>query len=171
MMSFRIPQVLHQEMRSDLRRSHPFALERVGFAFIKTAGENTLVTTGYLPVPDEFYINDQNVGARIDHRAIARAMKRADQNNEGILQVHKHARAGTPVFSRADIADHPNFLRSFRNAAPKMPHGFLLLSNDKMMTRIWLPESTSFVDIFRYTIVGMPLSYNWFGRIGDDSNE
>ena len=94
---------------------------------------------------------------------IAIAMKRADQNNEGILLSHIHGSFGIPRFSRVDEADHLNFLRSFRNANPKMPHGFLLLSNDKMLARVWEPGTEKFADIYRYTIVGMPLDFNWLG--------
>lgn len=160
MMQLRMTQAIHQEIRSDLRRFHPFAYERVGYVFIRPSGGTILVATGYEPVPDEFYIEDKTVGARIDHRGIALAMKRADQNKEGILHAHVHGSFGFPSFSRADVADHPNFLRSFKNAAPQMPHGFLLLSNDKMMARVWTPGNSSYSNIFRYTIVGLPLYFD-----------
>ena len=68
MMQLRMTDAVHKEMRSDLRRSHPFAYERVGYIFIKPAGGAVLVATGYEPVLDEFYIEDMTVGARIDHR-------------------------------------------------------------------------------------------------------
>lgn len=163
MMQLRMTEAVYKEMRSDLRRSHPFAYERVGYIFIKPAGPAVFVATGYEPVPDEYYIRDKTVGARIDHRGIALAMKRADKNQEGILHAHVHKGRGFPGFSRDDLADHPNLLRSFRNADPKMPHGFLLLSNNKMMARVWLPGKEAYLDIFRHTIVGMPLQYHWTG--------
>lgn len=164
-MQLRMTQAIHKEMRSDLCRSHPFAYERVGYIFVRPAGDDVIVTTGYEPVPNEYYIKDKTVGARIDHRGIALAMKRADKNEEGILLAHIHINRGFPRFSRADVADHLNFLRSFRNAVPKMPHGFLLLSDDKMMVRVWPPGEEVYIDIFRYTIVGLPLFYDWTGRL------
>jgi hypothetical protein len=163
MKQLRMPQLIYQQIRSDLRRSHPFAFERVGYVFVKQSGGEILVVTGYESVPDEFYIEDKTVGARIDHRGIALAMKRADKNKEGILHTHIHAKRGIPKFSRDDEVDHPNFLRSFRNATPTMPHGFLLLSADKMMARVWFPQNKSYLDIRRYTIVGLPLDFNWGG--------
>jgi len=147
MIQLRMTQAIHQKLRSDLRRSHPYACERVGYIFIKPAGEKVFVITGYEPVPDEFYIKDKMVGARIDHWGIALAMKRADQNKEGILHAHMHIGCGYPRFSRDDVADHPNFLRSFRNAAPQMPHGFLLLSDDRMMARVWVPGNESYAGV------------------------
>lgn len=165
MIQLRMTQAIHKEMRSDLHRSHPFACERVGYVFVRPAGGTVLVVTGYEPVPDEFYIKDKTVGARIDHRGIALAMKRADRNKEGILHAHIHPVRGYPRFSRDDEADHPNFLRSFRNAEPQMPHGFLLLSYDRMMARVWAPGHESYKDIFRFTMVGLPLSFNWPGGL------
>jgi len=165
MMQIRMTQGIHKEMRSDLRRSHPFAFERMGYLFVKPAGGTVLVVTGYEPIPDEFYIKDKTVGARIDHRGITLAMKRADKNKEGILHTHVHPGHGYPRFSRDDEEDHPSFLRSFRNAAPQMHHGFLLLSNDRMIARVWTPENKSYTDIFRFTMVGLPLSFNWPGRL------
>ena len=162
MIQLRMTQAVHREMRSDLGRSHLFAAERVGYVFIRPAG-SVLVATEYASIPDEFYIKDNSVGARIDHRGIALAMKRSDVNNEGVLLVHDHGRTGVPRFSRDDLADHPEFLRSFRNANSKMTHGFLLLSNNKMIARVWAPGEEFHTDISRYTIIGLPLSYDWRG--------
>ncbi len=161
MMQFRITQAMYQEVRSDLRRSHPFAYERVGYIFIRPSGSNVLAATGYETIPDEFYIQDKNVGARIDHRGIALAMKRADLNGEGILHVHAHIGFGYPKFSRVDLEDHQNFLRSFKNANPNMTHGFLLLSQDKMTARVWTPGNQFYSDIYRCTIIGLPCYHNW----------
>jgi hypothetical protein len=161
MMQIRLTEEVHGKVRSDLCRSHPYAYERIGFTFIKPVGDTIFVATGYKSIPDEFYIRDKTVGARVDHRAIAMAMKRTDESNEGVLHTHAHRGWGCPRFSRDDIVDHHNFLRSFRNANPHMSHGFLLLSGDKMMARVWLPGKEDCLDIFRYTIVGLPLSFNW----------
>jgi hypothetical protein len=161
MKQIRMTRNIYQAMKIDLSRSHPFAFERVGFAFVKPVGNSVLCVVGYEQIPDDFYIKDNTVGARIDHRGIAVAMKRADMNNEGILHVHIHNFLGHPHFSRIDIGDHENFIRSFRNANSQMPHGVLLLSNDKMLARIWLPESKYFEDTNRYTIVGLPIVYEW----------
>lgn len=163
MMQIRMTQSLYQTIINDLNIPHSHAFERVGYVFVKPVGNDVLATIRYEPVPDEYYIKDKTVGARIDHRGIALAMRRADENNEGILLVHIHNVRGFPKFSKVDEADHPNFIRSFKNANPKMPHGFLLLSKDKMMARVWSPGVESPTDVFRYTIVGLPLTYNWFG--------
>ena len=40
----RIPDRIHKQMLSDLRRSHPFAYERVGFLFTNTSQLKTSTT-------------------------------------------------------------------------------------------------------------------------------
>lgn len=137
-------------MRDDLRRPHPHAWERVGYVFIKPNSLNIVDIIDYVPIPDEYYINDPTVGAHVDHRAIVMAMKRADHNKEGVLQVHEHGGKGIPKFSQVDIDSHPVYLRSFRNANPHAIHGFLLLSENSMMARVWKPGENRPVDILKY---------------------
>lgn len=141
-------------MKGDLARPHPYAFERVGYIFTKPTNGSDLECIDYVPVPDEIYVRDTSVGAHVDHRAIVLAMKRADHNNEGILQVHEHAGEGTPRFSYVDLESHPVYLRSFQNANPRVTHGFLLLSEDSMVAKVWVPNTITPVDIHRYSITG-----------------
>jgi hypothetical protein len=165
MKQIRILNETYKEIRDDLSRSHPHAFERVGFAFIRTAGDAALVMTGYLPVPDEHYIVDTTVGARINHKAIAMAMKRADHQKEGILHVHEHGGRDIPLFSKTDVNSHPEFLRSFRNANPLGIHGFLLLSKNDLVVRFWQPSETAHQTSSRYTLVGSSLLPRWFRKV------
>lgn len=171
MMQLRMTQEIHQKIRSDLRRFHPFAYERVGYTFIRPLGNDVLVVTGYESVPDEFYIKDKTVGARIDHRGIVLAMKRADKNKEGILHTHVHGGFGFPQFSLDDEVDHCNFVRSFKNSNPQMPHGFLLLSKDKMRARIWMPGHKDYSDLYKYSIIGLPPYYGWTRGLYNECNK
>jgi hypothetical protein len=156
-----IKQKMNDEMRRDLRRSHPFAAERVGFVFVQSTLDGILDVTGYMAVPDELYINDPSVGASISHQAISIAMMRVFQTKEGILQVHEHGGRGVPGFSRTDLRSHPDFLQSFRNANSKGIHGFLLLSEDRMLTRYWPVGKERYVDSNRFTIT----QDSWWERI------
>jgi hypothetical protein len=161
MMKIRILEDTHKEIRGDLSRPHAHAKERVGFAFVRPSGDSALVITGYQAVPDEYYLVDETVGARISHKAIAEAMKRADHHNEGILHVHCHGGRGIPRFSRTDLQSHNDFLRSFQNANPQGIHGFLLLNQDNMLIRVWTPEQSNYHDICQYAIVGIPATHHW----------
>jgi hypothetical protein len=93
--------------------------------------------------------------SHVDYRAIVLAMKRADHNNEGVLQVHEHGGLGRPTFSAVDYESHPVYLRSFRNANPRVTHGFLLLSQNSMVARVWKPEVNRSCDILSYKITGL----------------
>lgn len=145
MMTLKIKPIIYENIRRDLYRPHPFAAERVGFVFTKSIN-NKIEITGYMAVPDEFYIKDPSVGARINHQAISRAMMRSFQTKEGILQVHQHRGYGIPSFSNSDIKSHPDFLQSFRNANSKGIHGFMLLSEDRVLTRYWLEGKLNYFD-------------------------
>jgi hypothetical protein len=160
MKTLSIQQKILDEMRRDLRRPHPFAAERVGFIFIQNAKDSILEVKGFMTVPDEFYINNPLVGASISHQAISSAMMRAFQTKEGILQVHEHGGRGTPGFSRTDIHSHPDFLQSFQNSNKKGIHGFLLLSEDRMLTRYWVTGQENYVDSTHFAII----SDTWWQR-------
>jgi proteasome lid subunit RPN8/RPN11 len=142
---------IYRNIRKDLRRPHPYAAERVGFVFIKYDNDR-LEVTGYMSIPDEFYINDPSVGASINHHAISRAMMRAFETKESIFQIHIHEGYGIPNFSRTDINSHPDFLQSFRNANSKGIHGFILLSEDCVLTRYWLAGNASYIDTTSFSI-------------------
>ncbi|WP_027086298.1 hypothetical protein [Cohnella panacarvi] len=144
---------LHRQVRGDLGRPHSHASERVGFVFCLLKGR-TLRLTSYTSVPDELYIKDSTVGARINHQAIAMAMKKADHERLGILHVHEHWGTGIPQFSATDLSSHSDFLRAFRTANPNAAHGFLLLSKDTLMARVWLPGESIHRDIFRCDFSG-----------------
>ncbi|MFC4765791.1 hypothetical protein [Effusibacillus consociatus] len=153
-MLIRMHKTIYQRMKGDLSRPHPHAWERVGYVFIRPTQGTVLEATDYVPVPDEFYVRDSSVGAHVDHRAIALAMKRADHGNEGVLQVHEHGGKGIPQFSPVDYESHPVYLRSFQNANPRVTHGFLLLSENSMVARVWRPGVRQAFEIYSYKITG-----------------
>ena len=166
-MLIRMDKTMYGRMKGDLRRPHPYAFERVGYVFIKPTNGTVLECNDYAPVPDEFYVRDASVGAHVDHRAIMLAMKRADHNNQGVLQVHEHAGKGMPGFSQVDIESHPVYLRSFQNANPRVTHGFLLLSEDSIVAKVCIPNRSVPVDIDRYKIKGDGMFdslIRWFRR-------
>src|SRR5690349_14497242 len=93
----KIPGRLYDDMVQDLRRPHPFAAERVGFVFGRTAslsdGGRLVLLTRYHPIPDEHYIDDPAVGARIGPEAITwatQAVYYGRTAKEGIFHLHLH---------------------------------------------------------------------------------
>jgi hypothetical protein len=156
---FRIPRSIEQEIRQTLMRPHPFASERVGFVFARLscggAGKLMLVT-GYEPVPDENYMQDPSVGARIDSHAIRRTMQRVLDTGEGAFHVHihDHDRETGPSFT--DREELRPMMQSIRNAAPRSAHGLLILSRDSAWAEALIPESSRFHEINKISVVGFP---------------
>ena len=130
----RLPGSLYQHMLTDLKRSHAFAYERVGFAYAQTTvlGNQTHLInfTNYQPVADEHYIADDSVGARIGAAAIRSAMQTVmDQSCSG-FHVHLHNHKGQPWPSGDDKEGLPGIIESLANVNPKQPQGVLILSKD-----------------------------------------
>ena len=75
---FKITSGLLTAIRSDLRRPHPFARERVGFisaGLSAVAGDLLVLAREYRPVADGEYLNDPTVGAMMGPDAIRNALQ------------------------------------------------------------------------------------------------
>lgn len=152
---------LYDTMQSDLRRPHPIAAERVGFAFGRIANASTawplILLTEYCLVSDDKYLFDMTVGARIDGTAIQAAMQGVIDRDEGAFHVHLHEWPGRPGFSGTDLAELPPIVRSLRTVGPRHAHGLLLLSDDAAYADIWMPGKREPVSA-RITVVGFPMN-------------
>ena len=161
---FRIPEQLHKEMLLDLNRAHSFAYERVGFLFAKTiklSSDITLVIAiDYLPVDEKDYINDREVGAKINSDAIRAAMQGTLEKDCGCFHIHLHDHSGKPVPSFTDSKSLPGIVNSLNNIASEHINGFLILSTNAFYSSVKM-ESIS--------VVGYPfvLQYSNKGGIKD----
>ena len=85
---------LYAEIIRDLMRTHPFAAERVGFVFGRMGSLGRLILLNrYHSIPDDQYVNDRTVGARIGREALTWAMQAVYQGRparEGIFHIHLH---------------------------------------------------------------------------------
>lgn len=162
MITFKIPKLLAQEIKNDLMRSHPFAFERVGFVFTRLNpsqdGKNQIIlATAYEPVPDEDYINDPDVGARINSTAIRRVMQRVLTTGEGAFHVHIHDHDDEPSLSYTDKKELRPMMQSIRNAAPQSAHGLLVFSRDAAYSEALLPKTQQFRSIAKIIVIGFAL--------------
>jgi hypothetical protein len=159
--AIRVPKTMLDDIRADLRRPHPFAAERVGFLLARagnqTGSEWLVLPHAYLPVPDHQYIDDPKVGARIGSDAIRSVMQSLLRQGASGLHVHMHEHHGTPRFSRVDISNYPPLVAGFRNVAPGMAHGAMLLSENSCDALVWLPGRSEPVHGGRVVVVGRPL--------------
>jgi len=152
---------LVDSIRSDLRRPHQFAFERVGFVYCRfgktRAGELLILAANYEPVADEHYVDDPDFGAVIDSNAFRTALQRLHDNELGAFHIHLHDHAGLPHPSTPDLRETAKFVPDFFHARPNLPHGALILSADMLSGRVWMGERRKPMPIDRVTIVGAPL--------------
>ena len=145
----RLPGSLYQSMLADLKRPHKFAYERVGFLYARTtvlSDQARIITfTGYDPVNDTDYIEDDSVGARIGSTAIRRAMQRVLDGDCSGFHVHLHNHHGQPWPSGDDKEGLPGIVESFANVKPTQPHGILILSKDSFYALVKVNGEEHFV--------------------------
>jgi hypothetical protein len=158
--SFRISTGLLAEVRRDLERKHPFALERVGFISARPAASGSMlsiIACDYASVADEDYVNDPRVGASIGPSAMSKAMQIAYKGGVSMFHVHMHEHAGAPWFSGVDLREYPKFVPDFFNAQRALPHGALLLSHDTMAGLYWRTKDQGPLLLDEIIEVGAPL--------------
>jgi len=160
MNTLRIAASLLEQVRQNLSLPHPVAYERMGFVHCRAArlrdGILVLAET-YEPVADENYVADTEVGGRMNGAAIRIAMQRSLTTGTGIFHVHMHDWTGIPVPSATDRREARKFVPDFFNVQPKMPHGFLIVSQDALAGWLWGGKSTEPAAFDRVEIGGRPI--------------
>ena len=164
---------LYSDIKSDLVRPHPFALERVGFAHGRlTDGESCklLLLTTYHAVPDDHYVDDARVGARIGSDCITWAMQAAHRGRttgEGVFHVHAHAHRGEPTMSATDTHELPALVPGLQAVSRDCPHGIIILSDDHAAAWAWLPRAPEAAHVEAVNVIGVPLRTFLRGQVLD----
>ena len=165
MAEIRLTRSLYDLIQSDIARPHPFAYERIGFAYGKIGnrhGRDPLVILyRYSSVLDEHYVEDSKVGARIGGDAITDVMQqildhRSEQ--EGAFHVHVHDHPGPTGLSHTDRSEIPLLIPSFKAVGKEAAHGFIIFSKNHGLSWVWLPGQREPVSASRIVVVGAPLS-------------
>ena len=162
---FKITTALLAAIRSDLRRPHPFAYERVGFisAGLSAVGDGFLVLAcEYRPVADDDYLNDPTVGAMMGPDAIRKALQWALHDGGAMFHVHTHGGHGIPHFSGIDLHENAKFVPDFFKVAPQCAHGAIVLSDTAAHGLVWVGRSWPNHFITSFIEVGVPLQ-GWSG--------
>ena len=157
---FKITTSLLTAIRTDLRRPHPFAHERVGFlsAGMSASGDDLLVLAReYRPVRDDEYLPDPSVGAMMGPHAVRRAMQWALQDTVALFHVHTHGGQGIPDFSGVDLRENAKFVPDFFKVAPQCAHGAMVLSDTAAHGQIWLARLQPHEFMASFVEVGVPL--------------
>jgi len=162
MVTIRCPRAFHSSLVADLERKHEFAYERVGWVYAKVSSASRDATlihpVEYVPVKDEDYLPDDNVGASFNTATIRAALQHSRNTGLTCLQTHLHDHRGHTNFSRVDVRTIDNLAPSFRAMAPNVPHGGLVLSRDSATARLWLPGEASAITP-RVVLVGFPMLF------------
>jgi hypothetical protein len=155
---------LHGHILRDLTRSHPFAAERAGFVFgrmASLAGQDKLILLNrYHSIPDDQYVDDRSVGARIGSDALTSAMQAVYHGRparEGIFHIHLHGHRGSTAMSRTDRREIPTLMPGFRSVGCEAAHGLIVLSLDHGLSWIWLPRNSHPVYANRISVIGAPI--------------
>jgi len=155
---------LYEQIHQDLGRSHPFAAERIGFVFGRVgslADEGRLVLlTRYHSIPDDQYIEDETVGARIGSDAMAWAMQavyHARPRREGIFHIHLHPHRGETGMSGTDRREIPKLMPGFQSVGRAAAHGIIILSRDHGAGWVWLPGQKEPIAADTISVIGKPL--------------
>lgn len=151
-------------IRRDLQRRHAHAWERVGF--VTAAGATTpsgimLLARDYTPVADQDYEPAIGVGAQIGSDAMRKALQSAYRPQHALLHIHSHGGTGVPAFSGTDRRSAAEFVPSFFNTLPKMPHGIIVLSDNSASGLLWFAPDRQPVDVTRFIRVGAPYLQTW----------
>ncbi len=155
----------------DLTRPHPFAAERVGFVFgrLGTLEDNDrlILLTRYHSIPDNQYLEDHTVCARIGSEALTWAMQsvyHGRSGREGIFHIHLHGFRGEPGMSTVDRREIPKLMPGFQSVGREAAHGIIILSMDHGSGWVWLQDSTEPVHVDCISVIGTPVGVFDRGR-------
>lgn len=158
--NFKIPKKLKEKILEDLSRKHEHAYERVGFILTKTHLVNNkkiILAYDYKAVLDEDYIIDDNVGARINSKAIKRALETAYFENCGVFHVHTHLHKGKPSESFSDEEGISPMIESI-SRINKESFGYVIFSENSALCKV-RSNNNDFNEAELYSEIGYPMKF------------
>lgn len=152
----RITKNMIESIKDDLVQPHNVACERVGFIMCKTTSDgNIALAFDYFPVKDDQYIEDKNVGAKINNEAIRENMQRAIDKKCGVFHVHLHKSEYVPWFSYVDSDSLSELIPSFQAVSPNNLHGGLVLG-ERFGSLLALKPHSDKLNPGKVSIIGFP---------------
>lgn len=153
---------LRQEVLADLRRPHPVAHERVGFLLARAAALPDdgiiIIAYDYLPVADDAYLPDKDIGARVSAAGFRPARQAALRTPLSVIHVHLHEHAGMPGFGGVDSRETRAFMPDFLKVRGDQPHAALILSADEATARIWVRDRAVARPITTISFIGATIT-------------
>jgi hypothetical protein len=161
-MHVRLAMDVYTALQKELRRPHPFAAERVAFAYGRQAmssKKSFVIIADFDSVEDDDYEDDTSVGARIGAVAINKALRRAAALGAAAFHVHAHLHSGRPWFSKTDLRELPPVMEPFMHVVPTQPRGILVMSDDDCAGLVWRPREVRPVTLLETVVVGAPMQF------------
>ena len=127
---------------------------------VRTAWLSPTKQSAYHSIPDQEYVKDNAVGARIGSEAITWAMQAAYHGRaarEGVFHIHFHNQRGETGMSRTDRREIPNLVRGFQSVGRDAAHGIVILSLDHGSVWAWLPGQKEAIQAVSLSVIGSPL--------------
>jgi hypothetical protein len=155
----RIARQVFDEALGDVLRPHPFALERVGFLWGRFAPAESsclVLLNDYTLVPDDEYVDDSTVGARINGAAIRAALQRALTTGEAVFHFHVHSHNGPPGLSRTDSSELARLMPSFTAVSRAAVHGAIIGSIDSASGWVWPAHTRGAEQATSVSVIGFP---------------
>lgn len=163
----KISKALYDQIKIDLQRPHAHAYERIGFIGTKhkrlSNGTIIIFAVDYLSVEDEYYIEDEEVGARINSDAIRIAMQYVLDSGNGCFHVHLHELSDSlPEFSEIDLVDNPEIVKSLSYVNRNQVHGMLVIGNNHSNAMVKLPGAEFGLEtVTKIVVVGYPMNFSF----------
>jgi hypothetical protein len=158
--TIRIARRAFESARSEVRRPHAFAYERVAFLWGRTSllgpSECLVLLHDFTPIEDNHYMADDTVGARIGSVAIRAALGRVLETGESCFHFHVHPHHGRPQLSRTDAVELEHLIPTFVSGAPTAVHGALIASADSANAWVWRREAAGRAEACTVASVGFP---------------
>ena len=155
---------LYDQIVADLIRPHPFAAERIGFVFARVGSladhDKLILLSRYHSIPDEHYVDDPTVGARIGSNAMTWAMQAVYYGrsaHEGIFHIHLHGHCGETGMSGTDAREIPRLIPGFQSVGREAAHGIIILSSDHGSGWVWLPGLKDALLADQMSVIGAPV--------------
>jgi hypothetical protein len=126
------------------------------------ADESTLIIlTRYQSIPDDQYVEDPSVGARIGNKALTWAMQAlyfGRTTSEGIFHIHMHQHKDETRMSWIDSRDTPKLIPGFQSVSNEAAHGIIILSLNHGSGWVWLPARKEPFTADTMSVIGAPVS-------------
>lgn len=141
-------------LESQLKTLRDLLFDRPGIegAAFLLCGQSTsnrttkLLVNSVVPIPDQDFLRREAYGLSISSSALTRVAKLARYEDLSIIFAHSHP-DGFPEFSEQDDREEARLLPFLQARVPNRVHGTLVLTNDNICGRMYIPDCRAVEDV------------------------